>query len=549
MVAAVVSLWAIVAGVASAADSGSQIDLLVAYTPVARAEVGGTAAMQGQINTLVGEVNTALSNSGVQFQYRLVNTVEVTYAGATDHESILHHLQSADGSMDEVLTLRNTYKADLVHLIVGDGELTDTCGSGYILRAGDATPGDWAFSLTRRSCDTYVGARFQMGHALGHNFGLQHGADDLHGDGRGDVPPGITTYAYGYVDPGYRFRDIMASDCPLPGPNATPDYNCPRLQYYSNLTANISGAPIGNAGANAAKVLNDYRVQVANYRDSGGAATPTPTATPTGTPTVPPGLNVSISGTSSVEGNVGDRIFAFRATLSASSPQAVTVNYQTQDGTALAASDYVARSGSVTFAPGQTERNILVLVKGDTTVEPNETFTVRLTGATNAALGSATAVGTIENDDPVAAATFVDQWRLYNRGSGEHLYTTDQHEYSVLGPQGWDQEGIAYKLFTSSGSYGGGLTVPFYRLYFFPSAQHHWTTDPNEVMVLSNSTDWSYEGVVGYLLPSPASGTIPMYRLVLTSPLLHLWSTDENEKNVLVSHGWGNEGIVGYVVR
>src|SRR5436190_20473069 len=93
LVAAVVSLWCMVAGVGSAADSGGQIDLLVAYTSVARAEVGDTAAMEAQINTLVSEVNTALTNSGVLFQYGLAHTVEVTYNAETDGDSISRQLQ------------------------------------------------------------------------------------------------------------------------------------------------------------------------------------------------------------------------------------------------------------------------------------------------------------------------------------------------------------------------------------------------------------------------------------------------------------------------
>ncbi len=57
----------------------------------------------------------------------------------------------------------------------------------------------------------------------------------------------------------------------------------------------------------------------------------------------------------------------------------MTVNYATANGTATAGSDYVAQTGNLTFTAGQTSKTIAVVVNGDTTVEPNETFVVNLT--------------------------------------------------------------------------------------------------------------------------------------------------------------------------
>ncbi|WP_017170247.1 beta strand repeat-containing protein, partial [Xanthomonas phaseoli] len=71
------------------------------------------------------------------------------------------------------------------------------------------------------------------------------------------------------------------------------------------------------------------------------------------------------------------------------------------DGTATAGSDYVARSGTLSFAPGVTAQGVAVTVNGDTAVEPNETFSVGLSGASNATIARATGTGTILNDDAV----------------------------------------------------------------------------------------------------------------------------------------------------
>ncbi len=67
-------------------------------------------------------------------------------------------------------------------------------------------------------------------------------------------------------------------------------------------------------------------------------------------------------------------------TLSAASTSPVSATYATANGTATAGSDYAATGGSVTFPAGSTSQTLTVTVNGDTTVEPNETFLVNLSG-------------------------------------------------------------------------------------------------------------------------------------------------------------------------
>jgi hypothetical protein len=109
--------------------------------------------------------------------------------------------------------------------------------------------------------------------------------------------------------------------------------------------------------------------------------------------------SLTIADTSVTEGNSGTVNTVFNVTLSASSPQTVTVNYATADGTATAGSDYTAKSGTLTFLPGTTAATITVTVNGDTTIEPSETFTVTLSSPLNATIARAQATGTIVNDD------------------------------------------------------------------------------------------------------------------------------------------------------
>jgi hypothetical protein len=79
----------------------------------------------------------------------------------------------------------------------------------------------------------------------------------------------------------------------------------------------------------------------------------------------------------------------------------VTVDYATADGTAKAPADYTATSGTLTFQPGETAKNVSVAVVGDTLVEGDETFGLILSGPVNATLagGQQQATLTIADDD------------------------------------------------------------------------------------------------------------------------------------------------------
>ena len=87
------------------------------------------------------------------------------------------------------------------------------------------------------------------------------------------------------------------------------------------------------------------------------------------------------------EGNAGTTDYVFTVTLSAVSGQAVTVNYDTSNGTAtLADNDYLGASAVLTLSPGQTVKQVTVLVNGDTTNELNEDFALAISSPVNATL-------------------------------------------------------------------------------------------------------------------------------------------------------------------
>jgi hypothetical protein len=114
---------------------------------------------------------------------------------------------------------------------------------------------------------------------------------------------------------------------------------------------------------------------------------------------------ISINNVTVTEGNSGTVNASFTVSLTAGSASTITVNYATADNTATVAnSDYVTKSGLLTFTPGQTSQNVVIVVNGDTTFEPNETFFVNLTAPTNAIIIKAQGTGTITNDDVVGSA-------------------------------------------------------------------------------------------------------------------------------------------------
>src|SRR5262249_36062876 len=108
---------------------------------------------------------------------------------------------------------------------------------------------------------------------------------------------------------------------------------------------------------------------------------------------------LTISDAAVAEGNAGTVSAIFTLTLSAASSEPVTVNCNTADGSALAGSDYQAAFATLTFAPGETSKTMVVPVNGDRLAEPNETFFVNLSIPTNAVIVDSQGVGTIVDDE------------------------------------------------------------------------------------------------------------------------------------------------------
>lgn len=124
-----------------------------------------------------------------------------------------------------------------------------------------------------------------------------------------------------------------------------------------------------------------------------------------------PTPQLSVNDVTLAEGDSGTTSFTFTVSLSRASDQTVTVDYATADDTATVVdNDYTAvTTTQLSFAPGETSKQLTVLVNGDTVFEPNEQFFVNLSNASaSAGILDGQGVGAITNDDGAPAISIND---------------------------------------------------------------------------------------------------------------------------------------------
>ena len=257
-------------------DDGSEIDVMVVYTPLAKRKEGGRAAIEALIDLFVAETNQAYANSRVTHRIRLVLREEVDYTESGNSLIDLDRLKNdSDGYMDHVHELRDLYAADLVHIVVDRG---DACGRAF-LNLGESSAEDEAsgFGFTVDLCGGLVFA-----HELGHNMGLNHDRYEI------GVPAEGSNYGYlnqrmfeAGAPESARWGTIMAypDQCWEVG-----GFACEQIGYFSNPELTYIGDPMGvpvdhpstgvDGPADAVRTLNERRGITANFRRSSASPTP-----------------------------------------------------------------------------------------------------------------------------------------------------------------------------------------------------------------------------------------------------------------------------------
>lgn len=156
-------------------------------------------------------------------------------------------------------------------------------------------------------------------------------------------------------------------------------------------------------GASGATISDPRAHIVIQANDATAVATPT----------------INVQGSTVVE---GAGFVDFIVTLSAPGTGAVSVTYGTADGTALAGSDYIAASGTLTFAPGETSKTVRVLAGDNATVDGSKSFSLTLSTPSGGALGVSTASGVLVDDESPAPTT-----------SSRNIITAGSNQGEVLG--------------------------------------------------------------------------------------------------------------------
>jgi hypothetical protein len=155
---------------------------------------------------------------------------------------------------------------------------------------------------------------------------------------------------------------------------------------------------------------------------------------------------VSIGGVYVTDVDSGTTPAKFWVWLSSGSSVPVTVDYTTVDGTAVAGTDYVAASGTLTFAPGQTGQYVSVNVIGTPNYAPERTFSVVLSNPQNATIGNQGGTGHIEDDAPIA-----------NIGPNTTVSVGSVVQFDASGSRDLDGDALTYTWDFGDGTTGTGL--------------------------------------------------------------------------------------------
>ncbi|MEM9825400.1 MAG: Calx-beta domain-containing protein [Planctomycetota bacterium] len=140
-----------------------------------------------------------------------------------------------------------------------------------------------------------------------------------------------------------------------------------------------------------------FQVTLSNASDGGQIVTTTATGT-IEIDDLAPTVDLSILATDAVkaEGNSGSTAFTFTVARTGSTAGITTADFVVS-GSAVDAADFGENdlpAGTVTFPDGSSSQTITIVVVGDSTFEPDESFTVTLSSASGGAtVSAATATG------------------------------------------------------------------------------------------------------------------------------------------------------------
>jgi hypothetical protein len=240
----------------------------------------------------------------------------------------------------------------------------------------------------------------------------------------------------------------------------------------------------------------------------------------------------------------------FTVSLDSASSSPVTVSYSTTDGTALAGRDYAATSGTLTFAPGQTTRTVIVPTLVDSVGGPTPIFTLNLTNAVGASITRGQGVCTIVDDNvtpvnigvtpsiipsggtatvtltakdaagnPLPGLPFSLNWFAYP-GSGSFSRVTDNHDGTYTATFTGTTVGLTSSITITASLFGQGIASNMPVITVAPPVP------ATQLAVLSlNPTSVTAGGAVAFTITAEdgTGATVPSY-----TGTIHFTSSDSS---------------------
>jgi hypothetical protein len=257
----------------AALDDSVTIDVMLVYTNAA--EAWATTTGYGDISGVMAQAmnlsQTALDNSNLNIELRLVHTYKTSYDETTDNVDSDVRLRritqntndpvfddaSYNGYMDDVHTLRDQYGADIVSLLV---KIDDTGGLGWRLNSTGGSPA-FGFNLDRVQ---QITNGYTLIHEIGHNMGNAHSRTQK--SNAADDGGGLFHYSVGYQNKPQEFHTVMAY-----GQTADGTY-LSEIPMFSSPDLSWQGTPVGTNNIttpeNNALSMRQIKRTVSGYRST-----------------------------------------------------------------------------------------------------------------------------------------------------------------------------------------------------------------------------------------------------------------------------------------
>lgn len=254
------------------------------------------------------------------------------------------------------------------------------------------------------------------------------------------------------------------------------------------------------------------------------------------------------------EGNSGPTPLTFTVSRSGdpTTPAMLTYAVAGMGGNPANASDFTGGTlptGTVSFATGELSKTITMQVNGDTTAEPDETFAVTLSGPAGTQIGTASAAGTIVNDDgSLPDPATVGVYRFFDKNYGTHFFTASQSERDTIVATRPDLAPEGIGLAAVDPASGDPNSAPVYRFFDKVYGTHFFTASAAETAgVIATRSDLTFEGVGFYEHTTQQAGDVAVYRFFDTSYGTHFYTSSASERaSILAARADLKEEGIGF---